>query len=127
MQVGIDSFAAALDDASLSVSPSERLRRLVEQIERADQIGLDVFGIGEHHRSEFLDSAPAVILAAAARANETHTSYQCSNGTECRRPSTGISRIRNLGSFVTRSGGDGCGPWLIHRGVSPVRISIGGL
>jgi probable LLM family oxidoreductase len=66
MQVGIDSFAAALDDASLSVSPSERLRRLVEQIERADQIGLDVFGIGEHHRSEFLDSAPAVILAAAA-------------------------------------------------------------
>ena len=66
MQVGIDSFGAALDDASLSVSPSERLRRLVEQIERADQIGLDVFGIGEHHRQEFLDSAPAVILAAAA-------------------------------------------------------------
>src|SRR6266568_7278997 len=66
MQVGIDSFAAALDDASLSVSPSERLRRLVEQIEYADKIGLDVFGIGEHHRQEFLDSAPAVILAAAA-------------------------------------------------------------
>src|SRR5712691_3686171 len=66
MQVGIDSFAAALDDASLSVSPSERLRRLVEQIERADQMGWDVFGIGEHHRREFLDSAPAVILAAAA-------------------------------------------------------------
>jgi alkanesulfonate monooxygenase SsuD/methylene tetrahydromethanopterin reductase-like flavin-dependent oxidoreductase (luciferase family) len=66
MQVGIDSFAAALDDASLSVSPSERLRRLVEQIEYADKIGLDVFGVGEHHRREFLDSAPAVILAAAA-------------------------------------------------------------
>jgi probable LLM family oxidoreductase len=65
MQVGIDSFAA-FDDAGVSVSPSERLRRLVEQIEYADQIGLDVFGIGEHHRQEFLDSAPAVILAAAA-------------------------------------------------------------
>src|ERR671930_989258 len=65
MQVGIDSFAA-FDDLSLSVSPSERLRRLIEQIEYADQIGLDVFGIGEHHRREFLDSAPAVILAAAA-------------------------------------------------------------
>lgn len=65
MQVGIDSFAA-FDDAGLSVSPSERLRRLVEQIEYADQIGLDVFGVGEHHRREFLDSAPAVILAAAA-------------------------------------------------------------
>src|ERR671921_117210 len=66
MQVGIDSFAAAHDDASLSVSPSERLRRLIEQIEYADEIGLDVFGVGEHHRREFLDSAPAVILAAAA-------------------------------------------------------------
>src|SRR6184192_4372404 len=65
MQVGIDSFAA-FDDAGMSVSPSERLRRLVEQIEYADKIGLDVFGIGEHHRREFLDSAPAVILAAAA-------------------------------------------------------------
>jgi probable LLM family oxidoreductase len=66
MQVGIDSFAAAFDDASLAVSPSERLQNLVEQIERADQVGLDVFGVGEHHRREFLDSAPAVILGAAA-------------------------------------------------------------
>jgi probable LLM family oxidoreductase len=66
MQVGIDSFAAAFDDASFAVSPSERLQDLVEQIERADQVGLDVFGVGEHHRREFLDSAPAVILGAAA-------------------------------------------------------------
>src|SRR3712207_2615581 len=63
MQIGIDSFAA-WDDAGLP--PSERLQRLIEQIEYADQIGLDVFGIGEHHRREFLDSAPTVILAAAA-------------------------------------------------------------
>src|SRR5881296_1117542 len=66
MQVGIDSFAAAFDDGGLATSQSERLRNLVEQIERADQVGLDVFGIGEHHRREFLDSAPAVILGAAA-------------------------------------------------------------
>ena len=65
MQVGVDSFAA-WDDAGLSVSPSERLRKLVEQIEYADKVGLDVFGVGEHHRREFLDSAPAIILAAAA-------------------------------------------------------------
>src|SRR6478752_4217862 len=65
MQVGIDSFAA-WDDAGMSVSPSERLQKLIEQIEYADKIGLDVFGIGEHHRREFLDSAPAIILAAAA-------------------------------------------------------------
>jgi len=66
LQVGIDSFAAAHDDSSLAVDPSVRLRNLVEQIEHADQVGLDAFGIGEHHRREFLDSAPPVILGAAA-------------------------------------------------------------
>src|SRR6266478_3877137 len=66
MQIGIDSFAAAYDDESLAVSASDRLRNLVEQIEFADQVGLDVFGIGEHHRRDYLDSAPAVILGAAA-------------------------------------------------------------
>src|SRR5258707_7205006 len=66
MQIGIDSFAVAYDDSSLAVSASDRLRNLVEQIEHADQVGLDVFGIGEHHRREYLDSAPAVILGAAA-------------------------------------------------------------
>ena len=66
MQVGIDSFAAAFDETSRAVNPSERLQDLVKQIERADQVGLDAFGVGEHHRREFLDSAPAVILGAAA-------------------------------------------------------------
>jgi probable LLM family oxidoreductase len=66
MQIGIDSFAAAYDDASLALAPSERLRNLVEQIEQADQVGLDSFGIGEHHRAEYLDSATPVILGAAA-------------------------------------------------------------
>src|SRR5467141_799809 len=66
MQIGIDSFAAAYDDSSLAVNPSDRLRNLVEEIEHADQVGLDAFGIGEHHRREFLDSAPVVILGAAA-------------------------------------------------------------
>src|ERR1700719_3961480 len=66
MQVGIDSFAAAFDDSSRAVSPSDRLRQLVDQIAHADEVGLDAFGGGEHHRREFLDSAPAIILAAAA-------------------------------------------------------------
>jgi len=66
MQIGIDSFAAAYDESSRAVSPSERLRNLVEEIEHADQVGLDVFGNGEHHRQEYLDAAPAVILGAAA-------------------------------------------------------------
>jgi probable LLM family oxidoreductase len=66
MQVGIDSFAG-WDN---TLSPSERLRKLVEQIEYADKVGLDSFGIGEHHRKEFLDSAPTVILGAAAARTE---------------------------------------------------------
>jgi len=66
MQVGIDSFAAAFDESSRAVNPSGRLQDLVKQIEHADQVGLDVFGVGEHHRREFLDSAPPVILGAAA-------------------------------------------------------------
>ena len=68
MQIGIDSFAAAIKDpeTGITIPPTERLRNLVEEIELADQVGLDVFGIGEHHREEFLDSAPTIILAAAA-------------------------------------------------------------
>jgi len=66
MEIGIDSFAAAFDESSLAVSAAARLRQLVEQIEHADEVGLDSFGVGEHHRREFLDSAPAVILGAAA-------------------------------------------------------------
>jgi probable LLM family oxidoreductase len=68
MQLGIDSFAASGRDpiTGSTVNPADRLANLLEEIRLADQVGLDVFGIGEHHRSEFLDSAPAVILAAAA-------------------------------------------------------------
>src|SRR5271167_3573015 len=68
MQVGIDSFATAVtnDATSLAGNASAGLRHLVDRIEHAEKVGLDVFGIGEHHRREFLDSAPPVILAAAA-------------------------------------------------------------
>ena len=66
MEIGVDSFAAAIGEASPTVSPADRLNDLLDEIEHADQVGLDVFGVGEHHRKEFLDSAPAVILAAAA-------------------------------------------------------------
>jgi len=66
VQVGIDSFAAAYLEESRTQNPADRINELVEQIEHADQVGLDVFGIGEHHRRDYLDSAPAIILAAAA-------------------------------------------------------------
>lgn len=68
MEIGIDSFAAILPDPATGAppSPTERMADLLDEVETADRAGLDVFGIGEHHRAEFLDSAPAIILAAAA-------------------------------------------------------------
>jgi alkanesulfonate monooxygenase SsuD/methylene tetrahydromethanopterin reductase-like flavin-dependent oxidoreductase (luciferase family) len=68
MEIGIDSFAAVVSDPKTgeTLSPAERLRNLIEEIELADQVKLDTFGVGEHHREEYLDSAPVVILAGAA-------------------------------------------------------------
>jgi probable LLM family oxidoreductase len=64
MQLGIDSFVAS--PGSGPEGDATRIQELLEQIELADQVGLDVFGLGEHHRADFLSSAPAVLLAAAA-------------------------------------------------------------
>lgn len=66
MEIGIDSFAMFSKDNSTAGNRVEAMKNLLERIEHAEEAGLDVFGIGEHHRKEFLDSAPAVILAAAA-------------------------------------------------------------
>lgn len=67
-EVGIYSFVELMPDLDTGqkIDPATRMSNLLETIELADQVGLDVFGIGEHHRDEFLASAPAVILAAAA-------------------------------------------------------------
>jgi len=67
MELGIYSFAETTPDgAGHTIAPAVRLQNLLEEIELADQVGLDVFGVGEHHRPDFAASAPAVILAAAA-------------------------------------------------------------
>ncbi len=67
MEIGIDSFAAVISgNNSRTVNDTDALAQLLERIVLADQAGLDIFGIGEHHRKSFLDSAPTLILAAAA-------------------------------------------------------------
>src|SRR6185295_19080306 len=67
MEIGIDSFAAMFSgDSSNAISDTDALAQLLDRIEHADKHGLDIFGIGEHHRKGFLDSAPTLILAAAA-------------------------------------------------------------
>jgi len=72
MHVGIDSFVSTVTDPTTGhvVGPAERMEHLLEEIELADRSGLYSFGIGEHHRSEYYDSAPPVILAAAAARTE---------------------------------------------------------
>ncbi len=64
IEIGIDSFA--VNPASEKISKPQAIAELLERIERADQAGLDAFGIGEHHRKDFLDAAPTMLLAAAA-------------------------------------------------------------
>jgi len=68
MQIGVDSFGAVISDPAtgLNVSAVQRMDNLLDEITLADKVGLDVFGIGEHHRSEVVDSAPPVILGAVA-------------------------------------------------------------
>jgi probable LLM family oxidoreductase len=67
MEIGIDSFAARFSKSTgKEISNEDAMAQLLERIEQADKSGLDIFGIGEHHREGFLDSAPALILAAAA-------------------------------------------------------------
>lgn len=68
MELGIYTFAETTPDpvTGITVSTHQRLRDLLEEIEMADKVGLDVFGVGEHHRTDFAVSSPAVVLAAAA-------------------------------------------------------------
>jgi len=68
MEIGISTFLEATPDPATGAATShaERLRRAVEEIALADQVGLDVYGIGEHHRADYAGSAPAVVLAAGA-------------------------------------------------------------
>jgi probable LLM family oxidoreductase len=68
MKIGIDSFAAAPTDGR---SQAQAIAELLDRICAADAVGLDVFGLGEHHRAEFLDSAPTLLLAAAAARTKT--------------------------------------------------------
>ncbi|CAN5446712.1 LLM class flavin-dependent oxidoreductase [soil metagenome] len=65
MELGIDSFATIIPRAGAVTTPAERIADLLDEIALADAVGVDAFGVGEHHRPEFVDSAPAIILAAA--------------------------------------------------------------
>ena len=59
IEIGIDSFAATFPDPATgrTLPPADRMENLLAEVETADRVGLDVFGVGEHHRKEFLDAA----------------------------------------------------------------------
>ena len=82
MELGLATFA----DLSSGISPEQRMRDLLEEAVLADQLGLDVFAIGEHHRPDFLISSPAVALAAMAA--KTRADPTCRAPSPCSAPTT---------------------------------------
>ena len=83
MHLGVDSFVSAVTDPSTErvIGRAERMEHLLEEIALADEVGLYSFGIGEHHRSEYYDSAPPVILGPRRRARPASASaarWRCS-------------------------------------------------
>jgi probable LLM family oxidoreductase len=72
VELGVYTFGDVARDprTGTTISPEERLKNLLEEVELADQVGLDVFGLGEHHRPDYAVSAPSVVLAAAAARTE---------------------------------------------------------
>ena len=90
MEIGVDSFAAAtLDQGSLlPKNAALAIEELLDRIKFADEVGLNVFGIGEHYRQEFLDSAPTLLLAAAAACSHPPCGVRSATGRRSRRQST---------------------------------------
>ena len=78
MQIGIDSFVETPLGSGRAPGElgAERVHQLLEEIELADRVGIDVYGIGEHHREEYIASSPAVLLAAAAARTQTDPAYE---------------------------------------------------
>ena len=82
------------------ISHAERLRNAVEEIVLADQVGLDVYGIGEHHRADYAGTSPAVVLAAAAAMTKRIRLHERRNRVVLRRPGSRISSFLHLGRHL---------------------------
>ena len=94
MELGVYTFAEVTLPGSTGpqVSAAQQLSDLMEEMELADQVGLDVFGLGEHHRADFAISAPAVVLAAAAQRTNRLKTHQGGHRAQLRRPGAGKPR-----------------------------------
>src|SRR5256714_15680509 len=99
MELGIYSFGEATPDPETgrTISAHERVQRLLEEIELADKVGLDVYGLGEHHRREFVVSAPAVVLAAAAARAKRIRLTSAGSGISSDDPVPGVQNLAPAG------------------------------
>ncbi len=103
MEIGLYTFAdiGTHPVTKQTIGPHERMLNLMEEIELADQVGLDVFAVGEHHRPDYAVSAPVVVLGAAAVKTKQNQTFQCSYSTQFRRSCQGVSAICNGRSIIS--------------------------
>ncbi len=129
MEIGIDSFAAAMidTDSGAGINSMESITQLLERIEHADQVGLDVFGIGEHHRKEFLDAAPVVILAAAAARTKRIRLTSAVTVLSAADPVRVFQNFATLDLNFSRPGRNGSWAWVIYRILPAIRPRLSGL
>ena len=118
MEIGIYTFA----ELGPGADPARRLRDLLEEIVLADEVGLDVFGLGEHHRPDFAVSAPAVVLGAAAARDEADPADERGHRPQLGRPRARLSGLRDHRSALGRSRRDHGRPRLVHRVVPALRL-----
>ena len=107
MEIGVTTFVETTPDVKTGkvISHAERIREVVEEIVLADRVGLDVFGVGEHHRKDYACSAPACFIGGSRIPDETDSSYQCSDGFVIGRSGTGF-KICDCGRHFKRPGGN---------------------
>ena len=124
MELGIYSFGDYVPDPpwGQGISVAQRFANLLEEIELADQVGLDVFALGEHHRPDFIVSSPATVLAAAAVRTKTNPAGFGGHRAQFGRSGTRVPAVRHGGSAVERTRRADGRPRLVHRVVPPVRL-----
>ena len=123
MHLGVDSFVSTVTDPATGrvIGAVERMEHLLEEIALADQVGLHSFGIGEHHRSEYYDSAPHDHPRRRRRTHRAHPARQRGQGAQRGRPGAGVPAVRDPGPDLEGAGRPRRGARLLHRGVPAVR------
>ena len=123
IELGLYTFADVSRDpqTGVALAPDVRMRHLIEEIELADQVGLDVFGVGEHHRPDYSVSAPAVVLARGRGAHDAHPADERGHRPQLGRSRARLPAVRHRGPAVGRTRRDHGGARLVHRVVSALR------